>query len=228
MGTARRTKQLRREASLGTHQPRSERRQVAARSHVGRHLPWWIVWGGGVALVVALIMAVTYLLPAAGTVSGTGGGVPLGRPAPGSTISLRSTAGSSVSLSQFRGRKVVVFFYEGATCGACQQQLIALNQAYPQIRALGATVVAVSVDSLATSEGLAKQLHLRFPVLQDTGHLLGSAFGVFNLSGGMSMGPVDRHSIFVLNPNGTVHWEQLSLVSMSIPVSSVISAVRSA
>jgi len=133
-----------------------------------------------------------------------------------------------VSLSEFRGRKAGVFFYEGATCGACQQELIALNQAYPQIRALGATVVAVSVDSLATSEGLAKQLHLRFPILQDTGHLLGSAFGVFNLSGGMSMGPVDRHSIFVLNPNGTVHWEQLSLVSMSIPVSNVISAVRSA
>ena len=228
MGNARRSKQLRREASSGTHRPRSGRRQEAARSRGGRHLPWWTVWGGGAAIFVALILVVTYLLPGGGTVSGAGVGVPVGHPAPGSTISLRSTAGSSLSLSELRGHKVVVFFYEGATCGACQQQLIALNQAYPQIRALGGTLVAVSVDTLVTSQGLASQLHLHFPVLQDTGHLLGSAFGVFNLSGGMSMGPVDRHSIFVLNPNGTVHWEQLSLVSMSIPVSSVISAVRSA
>ncbi len=228
MGNARRVKQLRREPSSGTHRPRSERRQDAARFRTGLHLPWWLGWGGGAALFVALVLAATYLLPSGGTVSRAGGGVPVGHPAPGSTISLPSTSGSSVSLSQFRGHKVVVFFYEGATCGACQQQLIALDQAYPQIRALGGTLVAVSVDLLATSRGLASQLHLRFPVLQDTGHLLGSAFGVFNLSGGMSMGPVDRHSIFVLNPNGTVHWEQLSLVSMSIPVSSVISAVRSA
>lgn len=228
MGHARRPKQRRRDPSLPTSRTRPGRREAAGRSRTGLHLPWWLGWGGGAAVLVALVLAVTLLQPGGGSVSGARVGVPVGHAAPGTTISLPSTVGSLLRLSQLGGHKVVIFFYEGATCGPCQQQLIALNQAYPRIQALGGTMVAVSVDPLATSQGLAAQSHLHFPVLQDTGHLLGSAFGVFDLSGGMSMGPVDRHSVFVLNPNGTVHWEQLSLVSMSVPVSSVISAVRSA
>ena len=55
-----------------------------------------------------------------------------------------------------------------------------------EIQALGAKVVAVSVDPVEKSKSLADQLQLGFPILQDRDHTLGSAFGVFRLPGGMA------------------------------------------
>ncbi len=88
--------------------------------------------------------------------------------------------------------------------------------------------MAVSVDPLATSASLAGQLHLGFPILQDTAHQLGLAFGVFRLPAGMDMGPVDSHSIFVLGPQGSVRWKQLAPATMHVPVADVLAALKAA
>ena len=75
------------------------------------------------------------------------------------------------------------------------------------IESAGSRVVAVSTDSLQSSESLASQLQLAFPILEDRDHLLGSAFDVYRLPGGMDMGPVDSHSIFVINRSGQIAWK---------------------
>lgn len=91
---------------------------------------------------------------------------------------------------------------------------------------MGALVVAASVDPLSQSVSMASQMHLDYPILADDSGALGRAFGVFNLSGGMYMGPVDRHSIFIIGPNGRVLWRRLSLVQMSIPMPDVLNALE--
>ena len=96
-----------------------------------------------------------------------------------------------------------------------------------RIRALGATVYGVSVDPVATSVGVVGQLHLGFPILQDTGHQLGSAFGDFEVASGMDMGPVDNHAIFVLNAHGHLRWKQLAASTMHVDDQNVIAALRS-
>lgn len=133
-----------------------------------------------------------------------------------------------MSLQQLEGSKVVVFFYEGASCGACQQQLTALQSQLPAITSAGGRVVAVSTDPLATSRSLDAQLHLGFPILYDQNHALGAAFRVFDLPSGMNMGPVDSHSIFVLNRAGKVSWKELAPDTMNVPVDQVVTAVRAA
>jgi len=96
----------------------------------------------------------------------------------------------------------------------------------PDTRRLGGRIVGVSVDPLATSKSLAAQLQLGFPLLEDKGHALGSAFGVFRLPGGMEMGPVDSYSIFVIGSSGHVRWKQLAPDTMHVPVDAVLAALK--
>ena len=95
-------------------------------------------------------------------------------------------------------------------------------------RSAGAKVLGVSVDPVDQSKSLAGQLKLGFPILEDRNHALGSAFGVFRLPGGMDMGPVDSHSIFVIDASGHVRWEQLAPDTMHVAVSDVLAAVQQA
>ena len=97
-----------------------------------------------------------------------------------------------------------------------------------EIKDLGGQVVAVSVDPLAQSQSLAGQLKLAFPIVEDRDHAWGSAFGVFHLPGGMDMGPVDSHSIFVVNASGRVAWKQLAPDTMHVSVDQVVLAVKAA
>jgi thioredoxin-dependent peroxiredoxin len=105
---------------------------------------------------------------------------------------------------------------------------VELQDQLPQIQALNGGVVGVSVDGLSESKSLIEQLNLGFPLVEDQGHRLGSAFGVFRLPGGMDMGPVDSHSIFVIDSSGHVRWRQLAPDSMHVPVDDVIAALKQA
>ncbi len=85
----------------------------------------------------------------------------------------------------------------------------------------------MAVDPLPASRSLAAQLGLGFPILEDQGHALGSAFGVFRLPGGMDMGPVDSHSIFVVDASGRVRWKQLAPDTMHVPMNVILAALQS-
>ena len=102
-----------------------------------------------------------------------------------------------------------------------------LQSDLPAIRAAGAAVLAASVDPLATSQSLATQLQLGFPIAQDVNHQLGSAFTDFHLAtGGMDMGPVDNHAIFVLDRTGIVRWKAMAGDTMHVPDQDVIAALQ--
>lgn len=84
----------------------------------------------------------------------------------------------------------------------------------------------MTVDPLAISRSLVTQINLSFPILEDTDHLLGSAFGVFRMPGEMDMGPVDNHSIFIIDPAGRVRWKRLAPNTMHVPMDAVLAALK--
>lgn len=95
------------------------------------------------------------------------------------------------------------------------------------IRGTGAEVVAVSVDPIATSRGLASQLNLGYPIIADVDHQLGSAVGDFHVTGaGMDMGPVDNHAIFVLDQHGVLRWKAMAADTMRVDDQDVITALQ--
>jgi peroxiredoxin len=98
-----------------------------------------------------------------------------------------------------------------------------------KIRAAGGDVIAATVDPISTSRSVAKQLNLGYPIIEDVSHHLGDAFGDYHLvSGGMDMGSVDNHAVFVLNKRGVVRWKDMAGDTMNVDESDILRALARA
>jgi Peroxiredoxin len=142
------------------------------------------------------------------------------------TTEFPASDGTSVSLSQFQGAPLVLYFYEGQSCGACQTQLQEIQGAMPELEAAGAHVLGVTMDPVDVSTSVASQLNLSYPIMEDIDHALGSAMGTFAPSG--HMGAADQHSVVVLSADGTVAWRQLAGTTMYVAPGDIVGAVKEA
>jgi thioredoxin-dependent peroxiredoxin len=126
-----------------------------------------------------------------------------GQPAPDFTLT--SDVGESVSLSDFRGKPVVVYFYPRDDTPGCTTQACELRDAYGQLRERGAVVLGVSPDDEASHRRFRRKYELPFNLLADTGHEVAEQYGVWvenNRYGKRSMGI--KRSTFVIDAEGTV------------------------
>ena len=111
---------------------------------------------------------------------------------------------STGRLSQGR---VVICFFRGRWCPFCVGQLEAMNQIQPQIEQAGASLVAISPQTVQQSFFMADQHKLRFPLLSDTGNKVARQFGL------VYRAPEDQQAIyrraFINLPfaNGDDSWE---------------------
>ena len=143
-----------------------------------------------------------------------------------STTRFPSSDGGALTLSQFSGSPLVLYFYEGQSCGACQTQLMEIQGIMPDLEATGAHVLGVTMDPVGVSTSVAAQLHLSYPIVEDVDHQLGSAMGTYVASG--HMGATDQHSVVVLGPDGSVVWRMLAGSTMYVPPSEIVDAVQAA
>lgn len=94
-------------------------------------------------------------------------------------FTLPDTLGNTVTLSHLlKQGPVVIAFYRGEWCPYCNLQLHAYQQALPQIRALGATLVAISPQTPDHSLSMAEKQALTFTVLSDVGNRIARQFGI--------------------------------------------------
>ncbi|HTR11115.1 MAG TPA: peroxiredoxin-like family protein [Paraburkholderia sp.] len=94
-------------------------------------------------------------------------------------FSLKDQDGHIVSSSERLGHgPLVVTFYRGVWCPYCNLELQALNEALPQLRALGASIVAISPQTPANSRKAVRENALGFAVLSDPRGETSSAFGL--------------------------------------------------
>jgi cytochrome oxidase Cu insertion factor (SCO1/SenC/PrrC family) len=83
--------------------------RIRTARHVGSRSRRWL-WGGLAGIIVVVIVAFAVVVSHSGSAVG---GTALGTAVPG--MALPSTAGQPISLADYRGRKVVLYFYEGST-----------------------------------------------------------------------------------------------------------------
>ncbi|MBI4546061.1 MAG: thioredoxin-dependent thiol peroxidase [Gemmatimonadetes bacterium] len=98
---------------------------------------------------------------------------------PAPEFELPADDGSTVRLSDFRGRKVVLYFYPKDDTPGCTTQACGLRDRLPELEARGALVLGVSPDSPASHGGFRDRYGLPFRLLADTEHKVAEAYGVW-------------------------------------------------
>jgi thioredoxin-dependent peroxiredoxin len=126
-------------------------------------------------------------------------------------FTLLDAGGTEVSLGDFRGRKVLVYFYPKADTPGCTKQACGLRDALPDIG--DAAVVGISPDKPAALERFDTQYGLGFPLLSDPDHAVAEAFGVWGEKknyGRTYMGII--RSAFLVDEEGRVEqaWYKIS------------------
>ncbi len=126
-----------------------------------------------------------------------------GTKAPAFTLSDKD--GRAVSLSDFLGKKVVLYFYPRDNTPGCTRQACAFAAAWEEFRALNAVVIGVSKDSAASHQQFAEKYSLPFLLLSDPDHAVMEAYGVWQEKkqyGKTSMGVV--RSTYVIDEGGHI------------------------
>ncbi len=101
----------------------------------------------------------------------------VGDPAPDFTLT--ADDGRQVSLSDFRGRKVVLYFYPKADTPGCTRQACAVRDVYPQVEEKGVVVIGISPDPPERLVRFRQKHHLPFILLSDPDHEVARAYGAW-------------------------------------------------
>ncbi len=94
-------------------------------------------------------------------------------------FSAESTHGE-VTLSKYRGKNLVIYFYIKDMTPGCTTQSIGIKESIDAIRALNAEVIGVSSDSLEMHKRFLERYNLNFPLVADTDNRISKAYGVYN------------------------------------------------
>ena len=109
------------------------------------------------------------------------------------------------SLSDYRGRKVILYFYPKDMTSGCTKQACAFSELYPQFREKGAVVLGVSKDSVASHKRFEEKHGLPFTLLSDTEKEVIQAYDVWKekkLYGKVSMGVV--RTTYLIDEDGVI------------------------
>jgi thioredoxin-dependent peroxiredoxin len=133
----------------------------------------------------------------------TGATPRVGDPAPDFTA--RTDKGETVHLSDYRGKRVVLYFYPKDDTPGCTTQACGFRDAYPQIEERNAVVLGVSPDGEEAHRKFKTKFDLPFTLLVDTDHAIAEAYGVWgerSMYGKTFMGILRSH--FVIDEQGRI------------------------
>ena len=120
-------------------------------------------------------------------------------------FTLANQGGKPVSLSDFFGKKVVLYFYPKDNTPGCTRQACAFAAAYSEFEQKNAIVIGISKDSVSSHEKFAKKYELPFLLLSDPDLQAIQAYGVWQekkLYGKTSMGVV--RTTFIIDEQGKI------------------------
>ena len=118
---------------------------------------------------------------------------------------LPSTSGANVALKGLRGKRVVLYFYPRDDTPGCTREACDFRDSFARAKKVGAVVLGVSGDSLASHAKFRGKYALPFDLLSDEGHRLASAYGAWGektLYGRKIIGTI--RSTFVIDASGRI------------------------
>jgi thioredoxin-dependent peroxiredoxin len=120
-------------------------------------------------------------------------------------FTLTAADGAAVTLSQLRGRQVIVYFYPAAMTPGCTTQACDFRDSLDALQAAGCTVLGISPDSPAQLAKFVERDHLTFPLLSDPDRAVLTAWGAWGEKSlyGKTVTGVIRSTV-VVGPDGVV------------------------
>jgi peroxiredoxin Q/BCP len=120
-------------------------------------------------------------------------------------FNLASDEGGKIKLSTLKGKPVVLYFYPRDDTPGCTKEACAFRDRKAELTKLGATVLGVSTDDIASHGKFRAKYKLNFPLLADTDHAVAEKYGAWrekNMYGKKSMGI--QRSTFLIDAEGKV------------------------
>jgi len=121
------------------------------------------------------------------------------------TFNLPSSTGEDVNLADYKGKKVVLYFYPRADTPGCTKEACGFRDAIAGYKKLGIPVFGVSPDPVEDVTKFAKKFDLNFPLLADADHAITEKYGVWqekSMYGKKYMGAA--RTTFIIGPDGKI------------------------
>ncbi len=175
-----------------------------------------LVVGGGLGYYVAPPKIVEKQVPI---------GVEVGKTAP--PFSLASTMNRQVSLAEFRGKWLVLFFFPAAYTPICQSEVQEFNRRLGEFRKFNAEVVAASVDNVTILRKWSAELGgIQYPLLSDAGGIVSQRHGSYTPASTQQLikgKAVSMRGTYIIDPEGIIRY---SLVHDELVGRSVQETIR--
>jgi peroxiredoxin Q/BCP len=123
-------------------------------------------------------------------------------------FALPGTGGKTYRLADYRGRKLVLAFYPGDFTAVCTKQFCSYRDQSDKLDGLGADVLGISPQSVASHERFTEEKRLNVPLLADEDKKVARAYGVL-------AGPMVRRAIFVIDEQGVVRHRKVTLAGLT-------------
>jgi peroxiredoxin len=138
-------------------------------------------------------------------------------------FNLRTTPDQQVSLSEFRGRNLVLVFYPADWSPVCGDQLVLYNELLPEFRRHNAYLLGVSVDGVWCHLAYSQHRKLKFPLLSDFEPKgdVARGYGAYRSKEGVA-----ERALFLVDGEGTIRWSYLSPIGVNPGADGILSALE--
>ena len=136
-------------------------------------------------------------------------------------FSAQASHGKTVSLEDYRGKYLVLYFYPKSFTPGCTHETILFRDNYSELQSLGAEVLGVSRDTQVVQCNFADRYEVRFPILSDEDGTICRAYAVDR-----RLWPVAKRVTFLIDPQGIVVARFTHELRISAHLSDVVGALR--
>ena len=127
-------------------------------------------------------------------------------------FSVASNGGGKVSLADFKGKPVILYFYPKDDTPGCTKEACAFRDGFAEFKKRGAVVLGVSTDPVKSHDKFAEKFQLPFTLLADVDKRIVTAYGVWGEKSFMGRKYLGTHRVtFLIGPDGRIKkiWPQV-------------------
>ena len=127
-------------------------------------------------------------------------------------FSVASNGGGKVSLADFKGKPVILYFYPKDDTPGCTKEACAFRDGFAEFKKRGAVVLGVSTDPVKSHDKFVEKFKLPFTLLADVDKRIVTAYGVWGEKSFMGRKYLGTHRVtFLIGPDGRIKkiWPQV-------------------